>query len=130
MLPSFHDDYLVSYEVNCAARYIRLCIREWEAEGRVRTVVFNGVEGYHFDNDAFGNIIFSLETVPIDGFIFDYGSEIAESYRLAGAPGPWAADLGTASGVLAAKDVQAFVLSSSYGLSGWILAKEASVAPS
>jgi hypothetical protein len=88
MLPSFHDDYLVSYEVNCEARCIRLWIREWEAEGRVRTVVFNGVEGYHFDNDAFGNIIFSLETVPIDGFISDYGSKIADSYRLAGAPGP------------------------------------------
>jgi hypothetical protein len=29
--------------------------------------------------------------------------------------------------VLAAKDVRGFILSSSYGLSGWVLAKEAFV---
>jgi hypothetical protein len=69
-----------------------------------------------------------LEPVPIEEFISDFGSEVAESYRLAGAPGPWAADLGSTYEVLTAKGVQAFVLSSSYGLSGWILAREATIA--
>ncbi|MGV7214119.1 hypothetical protein [Bradyrhizobium sp. UFLA05-112] len=46
---------------------------------------------------------------------------------MAGAPGPWAADLAAAAQVLAAKDVKGFILSSSYGLSGWVLAKEALV---
>jgi hypothetical protein len=128
MLPSFHDDYLISYEVDCEARYIRIRVREWEPEGRTRTVVFNGVEGYQFNHDAFGNIVFSLEPVPIEEFISDFGSEVAESYRLAGAPGPWAADLGSTYEVLTAKGVRAFVLSSSYGLSGWILAREATIA--
>jgi hypothetical protein len=128
MLPSFHDDYLISYEVNCEARRIRLSVRrpEWKTELGVRIIVFNGVEGYRFENDAFGNIIFSLEAVSIESFLSEYCPEIRESYRLAGAPGPWAADLDSAYDVLAAKGVQAFVLSSSYGLSGWILAKEAS----
>jgi hypothetical protein len=129
MLPSFHDDYLVSYEVNCEARRIRLQIREWEPEGRIRTVSLDGVEGYRFSNDAFGNIIFSLQTIPLDEFLSEFAVEVAESYHFAGAPGPWAADLGSAGGVLAAKGVQAFVLTSSYGMSGWVLAKEASVIP-
>jgi hypothetical protein len=59
--------------------------------------MFEGVEGYHFWDDAFGNIIFSLTEIPIDKVLLDYGSEIRESYRMSGAPGSWAGDLGSAS---------------------------------
>jgi len=131
-LPSLHDNFLVSYEVDCEARRIKLRARRDErVEANrglpVRTIVFAGVEGYQFENDAFGNIIFSLECVPIEHLLGAYGSRIAESYRLAGAPGPWAANLASAAQSLKAKRIQAFELSSSYGISGWILAKEAVV---
>jgi hypothetical protein len=132
MLPSLHDDYLVSYEVNCTARQIKLCARrpEWKTEPGPRTIIFDGVEGYRFENDAFGNIIFSLERVSLESFLSEHRLEIRESFHLAGALGSWAADLDSAYEVLAAKGVQAFVLSSTMGLSGWILAKVASVVPS
>jgi hypothetical protein len=131
---SLHDNFLVSYEVNCEARQIKLHAKvdprdPAKREQQPRTVVFNGVEGYQFENDAFGNIIFSLEAVSIEQVLADHGSGIAESYRIAGAPGPWAADLASAAQGLAAKGVQGFILSSSYGLSGWVLAKEALVEP-
>ncbi len=136
MLPSFHDDFLVSYEVNCETRQIKIRAKRdpripaVSGERRTsRTIVFNGVEGYQFENDNFGNIIFSLEAVSIEQILAGYGSQIAESYRMAGAPNSWAADLSSAPQVLAAKGVQGFVLSSSYGLSGWVLAKEALVEP-
>jgi len=133
-VPSLHDNFLVSYEVNCEARQIKLHAKvdprdPAKRQKQPRTVVFNGVEGYQFENDAFGNIIFSLEAVSIEQVLAGYGSGIAESYRMAGAPGPWAADLASAAQVLAAKGVQGFILSSSYGLSGWVLAKEALVGP-
>jgi hypothetical protein len=48
---------------------------------------------------------------------------------MAGAPGPWAADLASAAQALNAMGIEAFDLSSSYGLSGWILAKEILVEP-
>jgi len=130
VLPSFHDDFLVAYEVNCETRQIKLYAKRdpripvGNEERSTCVIVFSGVEGYQFENDAFGNIIFSLEAMSVEALLSRYGSRIAESYRLAGAPGPWADDLVTASGVLAAKGIQGFVLSSSYGLSGWILAKE------
>jgi len=78
-----------------------------------------GVEAYQFENDAFGNIIFSLDAVSVEQVLATYGSRIEESYRMAGAPGPWAADLVSATETLRAKGVKGFVLSSSYGLSGW-----------
>jgi hypothetical protein len=130
MLPSLHDNYLIAYEVNCEERQIKLSVRraaDGEEPPTRRAILFNGVEGYRFENDAFGNIIHSLEAVPVERLLSTYGSEIRESHRLAGAPGPWAADLTSAVRVLTAKGINGFILTSSYGLSGWILAKEALV---
>jgi hypothetical protein len=131
MLPSLHDNYLTAYEVNCETREITLHARraEWAEEQLSRSIVFGGVEGYHFKDDAFGNIIFSLQEIPIEQLLSEYRPEIAESHHRAGAPGPWAADLASALQVLTAKGVKGFILSSSYGLSGWVLAREASVSP-
>ena len=131
MLPSLHDDFLISYEVHCEARRIVLRARRdtrpdpKPGPALDRIVSFEGVEGYRFWDDAFGNIIFSLAEVPIDKIFLNHRSEIEESHRMSGAPGPWAGDLDSASAVLGAKGVKGFELSSSYGLSGWILAKEA-----
>ena len=51
MLPSFHDQHVVGYEILCEVREIRLHIKE-ALEGAVgaavSTVVFAGVEGYQF----------------------------------------------------------------------------------
>ena len=127
MLPSFHDDYLVSYEVNCETRRIKLHVRSRESELANRIVVFTGVEGYRFENDAFGNIIFSLELISVEKLMAEFGSDISKSFRMAGAPGPWAVDLAAAAQALIAKRVQGFILSSSYGLSGWVLARDVSV---
>jgi hypothetical protein len=135
MLPSLHDDFLVSYEVKCETRQIKLRAKRdpripvVDQERTSRTIVFNGVEGYQFENDNFGNIIFSLDAVSVEQILAGYGSQIAESYRVGRAPNSCAADLSSASQVLAAKGVQGFVLSSSYGLSGWVLPKEALVEP-
>ena len=61
MLPSLHDDFIVSYEVNCETRQIKLCAKRnprvpaGNEERTNHTIVFNGVEGYQFENDNFGN---------------------------------------------------------------------------
>jgi hypothetical protein len=133
MLPSLHDDFLVSYEVNCETRQIKLHAKRdprvaaGNEERTNHTIVFNDVEAYQFENDNFGNIIFSLDAVPVERILATYGARISESYCMAGTPDSWAADLASARQVLAAKGTQGFILSSSYGLSGWILAKEAFV---
>ena len=84
--------------------------------------------GYHFENDAFGNIIFDLEAVTIAGFVSEYRDELAKSRRYGGV-GTWASDLAAAPRVLSEQGIQAYVLSSSLGLSGWVLAREAFVEP-
>lgn len=132
MLPSFHDDYVVGYEVDCEVREIKVHIKPAVSLGEqdgCRTVLFSGVEGYQFQNDAFGNIVLDLEIVTTAGFVSEHRGDLAESFRRSGALGKWAADLDNAPRLLSEQGIQAFVLSSSYGLSGWVLAKEASVVP-
>ena len=131
MTRSVHDNLLISYEVQCEARTITL-----HTEYRVKNkpteftnVIFTGVQAYRFQNDAFGNIILGLETVTVEAFLEQYGAEISESYRMAGSPGPWAENLATASGYLRKERTQELILSSSYGLSGWVLAREMSLSP-
>ena len=131
MAPSIHDNLLISYEVQCEARTIILRT-EYRLENKPTAsthVIFEGVQGYSFENDAFGNIIFALETIPVEQLLTEYGAEISESYRMAGSPGPWATNLVTASGYLRELGIQGFILSSSFGLSGWVLARQVSIIP-
>jgi hypothetical protein len=64
MLPSLHDDFLISHEVNCETRQIKLHAKRdpripaGSGERTNHTIIFNGVEGYQFENDNFVNIIF------------------------------------------------------------------------
>jgi len=119
----------VGYEVDCEARELKLHIKSPvsdAAQEGISTVVFVDVQGYHFEHDAFGNIVFDLECVPMDRFVTENRSELNEFHRF-GALGLWAADLDAAPAVLSGRGIQAFVLSASLGLTGWVLAKEVSV---
>jgi hypothetical protein len=131
MALSVHDNLLISYEVQCDARLITLRteFRTKNGPTEFTNIIFKGVQGYNFENDAFGSIILGLEAIPIEQFLTEYGAEISESYRMAGSPGPWAKNLETASEYLQKQGIQGFILTSSYGLSGWILAREMSSLP-
>jgi hypothetical protein len=127
MTASIHDNLLVSYEVQCEKRTITLHTEFRESKPTEFTnVVFEGVQGYHFENDAFGNIIFDVSNVPVERFLTEYGAEISELYRMNGSP-TWAADLVSAPEHLRVQGIKAFILSSSLGLYGWVLAKEISI---
>src|SRR5260370_39804030 len=99
MLPSFNDDYVVGYEVDCESRQIKLHIKPATSVGKqagVSIVVFTGVEGNNFENDTFGNIVLDLEVVTTTGFVSQYRDELAESFRISAVPGAWASDLDAA----------------------------------
>ncbi|WP_421794141.1 hypothetical protein [Hydrocarboniphaga effusa] len=125
-LPSFHDDHVVGYEVNVEARRIVLKIKAAQGSS-ISSVVFNDIARYCFVNDALGNIVYALEQVRPGDVILEFKEQIAESYRQSGAPGPWAGDLTTASRKLEEQGISGFVLSSSFGMSGWVLAANAAV---
>lgn len=124
--PSVHDNLLISYEVHCEKRTISLRTeyRLKDKPTEFTNIIFEGVRAYHFQNDAFGNIIFGVENVPAEWFLERYGAEIVETNRMAGSPGEWVKDLDSAPAYLSEQEIQAFTLSSSLGLCGWVLAKK------
>lgn len=126
-LPSFHDDYLIGYAVDCETRQISMRVRSCLDKNVVHKVVFSGVEGYHFENDALANIIFELLQISLEEFVATYGLELSDSFRTSGALGLWVTNLETAPHALKAREISSFVLSSSIGMSGWVLAKAAEV---
>ena len=64
--------------------------------------------------------------MPLEKFLTEYGAEISELYRMNGSP-PWAVDIALAPQRLREQGIKAFIMSSSLGLSGWILAKDMSI---
>ena len=68
MARSVHDNYLVSYEVLSEQR--RIVLRTEHRDGRAApegtSVIFTGVEGYHFERDCFENVLFDVEKVPVE----------------------------------------------------------------
>jgi hypothetical protein len=128
MTISIHDNLLVSYKVQCEKQTITLHT-EYRVENKqteFTNVVFEGVQAYHFENDAFGNIIFDVSNVPLEKFLTEYGSEVSELHRMNGSLN-WAADMVSAPEYLREQGINGFILSSSLGLSGWVLAKEISI---
>lgn len=129
MLQSLHDNLIVGYEVDCDERTIKIKTRrpDWAEDRRIRSVIFRGVVGYHFKDDAFSNIILAFSLVPIDKFVMEHGSEMAESFRESGALDAWAKNSDTAITALLDANLTAVVFTPSMGLSGWVLAKEVEV---
>jgi hypothetical protein len=125
MTISVHDNQLVSYEVECERRVITLRTeyRQENKPAEFTNVVFEGVQAYHLEDDAFGNIIFDVAELPVGQFLGEYGAELSELQRMTGSPS-WAKELTAAPELMTDQGIKPFILSSSLGLSGWILAKE------
>ena len=123
---SIHDNKLLSYEVDGEHRRIVLHTRFALANELDHTdVVFEGVITYKFQGDNFGNILFGIEEVSVSKIIeenrvlFEDGSKYAW-------PGPWNDSFRACLAYVQSKPVKGYEISSSYGLSGWVIAESCS----
>ena len=120
---SVHDNHLVSYEVQCRRREIRLHTEYWAGgETRVVTeVVFSGVVAYDFRHDAVsGTVIFDLEEIPPGAIYQENSTRFREGIRY-GWPGDWAASPESAERFFTERALRGYELSVSCGMSGWVL---------
>lgn len=121
---SIHDNRLLSYCVSSDTGEILLHTIYEDAEPyEVTDVIFSGVVAYHFAQDNFSTIIFDVQETDAAAI---YGSNkeqfaIGQKY---GWPGTWNGSEAEALAYLLAHRVKGFVLSSSYGMNGWVLAQE------
>lgn len=123
---SVHDNFLVSYEVLCELREIRLHTeyRDGLLDGpfECTDVVFRGVFAYHFQQDTQTNIIFDIEEASVTDILKE-----SQALLAAGRPHGWPQIEGSPKPnlevYLSVNDVCGFEISSSCGLDGWVLAQ-------
>jgi hypothetical protein len=132
-MKSFHDYHLTGYEVDGRAREIRFHLA-WlyaaEAEPRPNEdVIFTGVEDYFFEHDLGVNIVYAIQEVPLLEFLRTNEQQFQENAKW-GRPRFWSGEVIQTLEQLSAKGARSFELSSSYGLSGWVVAAAVSAAMS
>ena len=127
---SVHDNLLISYEVNCERREIRVHteLRDKGKPFERTDVIFTGVSAYQFWHDCFGNIIFDFEEIAPEIIYQDYRAQFEAGWRY-GWPGEWGKTEDSARAYFREHNVRGYLLSSSLGMVGWVLSQKMEKVP-
>jgi len=127
MLPSIHDHTLLGYRVSLEHEEIALRTipdqRASTGPASAREIVFEGSTAHFFEHAMEGSILGHLVEWSLEAFVFAHTSQFAAGYSAAGWPAWWRGSVEDAVAFLQANHQHAFEITSSYGFSGWILAK-------
>jgi len=111
---SIHDNHVLSYMVDCQERQITLCTVYPHAEPPERTdIIFSGVAAHHFERGDMVTILFDVQEVSPEQVYAEYG-DLFERNKTYGWP----------EVQRDTEAVKGFLISSSYGLEGFVLAQE------
>lgn len=124
MFSGIHDSLLVGYSVNSESRELLLFVKPDHGSAPAPfTVRFQGVAAHSFDTPVMPAILYGITGVSARDLIRQDWPAIERGYKLGGWPGPWAGTLASAIEFAASNDLKGFHIESSYGLSGWVLAR-------
>ena len=116
---NYHDYNIYKYEVDSSNQKITMYIREHHGDHEVK-LVFTGVVGHLLEHALGGNIVLDFGENDVDMF-YEYASKELKRYQKYGLP----LDASTKENFerdMSLKQLKCFELSTSYGLSGWVLA--------
>ncbi len=125
---SIHDNLVLSYTVDCRDKKI-IIHTAYDAEPYEYTdIVFLQVAGYHFENDNFGTILFGIDQAEVEEVYLSY-TQLFERRKNDAWPFVYVGKQDLLE-KLGGKGVKGFFVSSSYGLTGFVLAEEMQTMPS
>jgi hypothetical protein len=128
MFPGIHDSLLVGYSVSAESRELVLSLQPHQGSASAAfSIVFEGWIAHLFDAPLLPAILAEVVPVSAEAVITSEWRCIEQRFKQSGWPGPWADTLASATKFAQTSGVQAFQIESSYGLSGWILARSARV---
>ena len=121
--PSIHDNIVYAYSVRCEERRLVLHTATRDHEPHQFTdVVFFEVVAHHFEHVLPGNVLFDVEEADLVALVQANERLFADSWRYSWPPVDYGGDLGALADALTARAVRAYSISSSFGLSDWVLA--------
>jgi hypothetical protein len=128
MFPGVHDSLLVAYSISVETHELILSLQPHHGSSpRPFNVVFEGVAAHYFPAPMLPAILAEVFSVSAEQLLSEHWQVIERGYKAVGWPGPWADTFANATNFAQSSGVQGFQIESSYGLSGWVLAKSASV---
>ena len=131
MFTGIHDSLLVAYSVNSETQELVLSLKPHQGSAPAPfNVVFHGLIAHRFNAPLLPAVLSEIIAVSAESLIFKQWQSIERGFKAAGWPGPWADTLSNATRFAQASELQGFQLESSYGLSGWVLARSVGVAAS
>jgi hypothetical protein len=126
---SVHDNKLLSYTVNEATGTILIeTVFDEATPYKFTNVAFSNVSAYFFEHHSLqlGTIFFDIYESSTDHIIEDNWERFEEG-KGSMWPGDWAKTKETAKAYLEVNAVKPYIISSSCGLSGWVLAQKMDV---
>ncbi|WP_413376599.1 hypothetical protein [Paenibacillus taichungensis] len=122
-MASVHDNIILSYEVDLEYELIKMRTRSYHSDLSEDTdILFSDVLAHSFDTPLQGSIIFDIDDVGLDCFI-SYNRELLDKGKGQGWPILYNTDEELQTKLIEGEYLY-FVITSSYGLSGWVLAKK------
>jgi hypothetical protein len=122
MNPSVHDNNIYAYSVLAESKEIILHTEYKETSPVEFTdVLFSGVVAHHFECSLQGNILFDIDEVDLRAVLEEY-APLMQRLKNYGWPIVEYTDSQDLERILRERGTHAYLLSSSYGLSGFVFA--------
>lgn len=125
-MASLHDSLIVGHSVDGEARTLVLRTKPHRGGGESFDVRFAGVVAYHLEGDCFQNILSEILEVPAETIIRD--AEVLARHRECGWPPGWKPARESFAEFVAREGARFFQITCSYGMGGWIAAREMEIA--
>jgi len=128
-LPSLHDYEVSDYHVDGKAHTIRLTLAPPKGSPSAREIIeltFRDVEGYVFEHDLGTSVILAVEEEPLMAFLSENAEHFAREARW-GWPLFWQGSVERTAAWLSSRGRRVWAISSSYGMSGWVVAGAATL---
>ncbi len=120
-MKSVHDNNIYSIEIKCEDNVIILHTKSDDGEAPKKTdIILKGVLGHQFENVLEGNIILNIEEWESEKLYSEFETTLI-TYASYGFPLRFSNSEEFCI-EMQRKNLKAFVINSSYGLSGWIVA--------
>jgi hypothetical protein len=127
-MTSIHDHFITELAFKVNERQIRIRTAFPEKTGPDFTeVVFEGVEAYLFNGDAFGTILFDIEEVDPLMLYRDWAKELQDTFSRSGGSASWVESEASAAEYLSGSEVRGYEVSCSIGLDGVVWARQLTI---
>lgn len=120
---SIHDNIVTSYSVSCENREIVLHTEFRDQEPNERTdIVFLDVEAYYIFGDNMQSILFDVNERALSEILKTFSSEFESGTKYCW-PGYWNKSTQSCLEHFRKEECKGWIISSSYGMNGFIIAK-------